>query len=84
MAKMRVLHLVSAIQFGLILSRLLSCPVLSGSKPVFQAIRDEPMKDRSPPKEPRNLKSLLAAVKKSVLWFKLYIHVSSIFLNLRG
>ncbi|XP_071690044.1 uncharacterized protein [Rutidosis leptorrhynchoides] len=38
----------------------------SSSTPFFRAVRDGPMKDRSPPGEPRIMKSLLAALKKSV------------------
>ncbi|KAI3802169.1 hypothetical protein L1987_30299 [Smallanthus sonchifolius] len=41
-------------------------PAAAGSPPIFRAIRDGPMKDRSPPGEPRIMKSLLAALKKSV------------------
>ncbi|CAI9287874.1 unnamed protein product [Lactuca saligna] len=41
-------------------------PASGGSTPVFRAIREGPMKDRSPPGEPRIMKSLLAALKKSV------------------
>ncbi|KAI3667508.1 hypothetical protein L6452_42572 [Arctium lappa] len=41
-------------------------PAVAGSTPVFRAVRDGPMKDRSPPGEPRIMKSLLAALKKSV------------------
>ncbi|KAI3788155.1 hypothetical protein L2E82_00854 [Cichorium intybus] len=41
-------------------------PAIAGSTPVFRAIRDGPMRDRSPPGEPRIMKSLLAALKKSV------------------
>lgn len=41
-------------------------PAVAGSPPVFRAIRDGPMKGRSPPGEPRIMKSLLAALQKSV------------------
>ncbi|KAL4587577.1 hypothetical protein LXL04_000449 [Taraxacum kok-saghyz] len=41
-------------------------PAIAGSTPVFRAVRDGPMRDRSPPGEPRIMKSLLAALKKSV------------------
>ncbi|KAJ9543950.1 hypothetical protein OSB04_023657 [Centaurea solstitialis] len=41
-------------------------PAVAGSTPVFRAVRDGPMKDRSPPGEPRIMKSLLAALKTSV------------------
>ncbi|KAK9069196.1 hypothetical protein SSX86_013312 [Deinandra increscens subsp. villosa] len=41
-------------------------PAAAGSPPVFRAVRDGPMKDRSPPGEPRIMKSLLAALKTSV------------------
>ena len=44
----------------------IDCLVFPGSPPVFRAIRHGPMKDRSPPGEPRIMKSLLAALKKSV------------------
>ncbi|KAF5771929.1 hypothetical protein HanRHA438_Chr13g0581931 [Helianthus annuus] len=41
-------------------------PAAAGSPPIFRAIRNGPMKDRSPPGEPRIMKSLLAALQKSV------------------
>nr|XP_043610297.1 uncharacterized protein LOC122582018 [Erigeron canadensis] len=41
-------------------------PAAAGSTPFFRAVRDGPMKDKSPPGEPRIMKSLLAALKKSV------------------
>ncbi|XP_076899656.1 uncharacterized protein LOC143553562 [Bidens hawaiensis] len=41
-------------------------PATAGSPPIFRAIRDGPMKDKSPPGEPRIMKSLLAALQKSV------------------
>ncbi|KAI7731560.1 hypothetical protein M8C21_006141, partial [Ambrosia artemisiifolia] len=41
-------------------------PAADGSPPIFRAIREGPMKDRSPPGEPRIMKSLLAALQKSV------------------
>ncbi|KAI3811661.1 hypothetical protein L1987_21388 [Smallanthus sonchifolius] len=41
-------------------------PAAGGLPPIFRAIREGPMKDRSPPGEPRIMKSLLAALKKSV------------------
>ncbi|GAV57636.1 hypothetical protein CFOL_v3_01173, partial [Cephalotus follicularis] len=37
-----------------------------GSGPVFRAIRNGPLKDKSPPGEPRIMRSLLQALKKSV------------------
>lgn len=41
-------------------------PAVAGSTPFFRAVRDGPKKDQSPPGEPRIMKSLLAALKKSV------------------
>ncbi|KAJ4830118.1 hypothetical protein Tsubulata_001332 [Turnera subulata] len=41
-------------------------PASGGSGPIFRAIRNGPLKDKSPPGEPRIMKSLLAALQKSV------------------
>ncbi|KAD3336333.1 hypothetical protein E3N88_31852 [Mikania micrantha] len=41
-------------------------PAAGDLPPVFRAVRYGPMKDRSPPGEPRIMKSLLAALQKSV------------------
>ncbi|XP_043701483.1 uncharacterized protein LOC122651957 [Telopea speciosissima] len=47
----------------------IDCTVFSateGSGPIFRAIRNGPLKDQSPPGEPRIMRSLLQALKKSV------------------
>ncbi|KAJ7976153.1 Plant organelle RNA recognition domain [Quillaja saponaria] len=41
-------------------------PATSNSGPVFRAIRNGHLKDKSPPGEPRIMRSLLQALKKSV------------------
>ncbi|KAF8006864.1 hypothetical protein BT93_K1001 [Corymbia citriodora subsp. variegata] len=41
-------------------------PPTDGSVPIFRAIRNGQMKDQAPPGEPRIMRSLLAALKKSV------------------
>lgn len=41
-------------------------PATSGSGPIFRAIRNGPLKENSPPGEPRIMGSLLQALKKSV------------------
>ncbi|KAH7512192.1 uncharacterized protein LOC107416319 [Ziziphus jujuba] len=41
-------------------------PATNGSGPVFRAIRNGPLKDESPPGEPRIMRSLLQALQKSV------------------
>ncbi|XP_030925434.1 uncharacterized protein LOC115952401 isoform X2 [Quercus lobata] len=41
-------------------------PATADSGPVFRAIRNGPLKDQSPPGEPRIMRSLLEALKKSV------------------
>ncbi|KAJ4979106.1 hypothetical protein NE237_009886 [Protea cynaroides] len=41
-------------------------PAIEGSSPVFLATRNGPLKDQSPPGEPRIMRSLLQALKKSV------------------
>ncbi len=41
-------------------------PATDGSGPTFRAIRNGPLKDQSPPGEPRIMTSLLQALKKSV------------------
>ncbi|KAL6336674.1 hypothetical protein AAG906_035988 [Vitis piasezkii] len=41
-------------------------PATDGSGPTFRAIRNGPLKDQSPPGEPRIMRSLLQALKKSV------------------
>ncbi|XVE96382.1 hypothetical protein REPUB_Repub02eG0216700 [Reevesia pubescens] len=41
-------------------------PAADGSGPVFRAIRNGPLKDQSPPGEPRIMRSLLQALQKSV------------------
>ncbi|KAK3405767.1 hypothetical protein EUGRSUZ_K02566 [Eucalyptus grandis] len=41
-------------------------PPADGSAPIFQAIRNGQLKDQAPPGEPRIMRSLLAALKKSV------------------
>ncbi|XP_057969844.1 uncharacterized protein LOC131159115 isoform X2 [Malania oleifera] len=44
----------------------LVCPAAGGSGPIFRATRNGPLKDRPPPGEPRIMRSLLSALKKSV------------------
>ncbi|XP_021619819.1 uncharacterized protein LOC110620405 isoform X2 [Manihot esculenta] len=44
----------------------LAFPATSGSGPIFRAIRNGPLKDQSPPGEPRIMRSLLQALQKSV------------------
>ncbi|KAL6840100.1 hypothetical protein ACP4OV_029910 [Aristida adscensionis] len=41
-------------------------PATASSGPVFQAIRNGPMKDKEPPGEPRIMRSLLQALQKSI------------------
>lgn len=41
-------------------------PAMGGSGPMFRAIRNGPLKDQPPPGEPRIMRSLLAALQKSV------------------
>ncbi|KAL6616422.1 hypothetical protein ACP70R_038692 [Stipagrostis hirtigluma subsp. patula] len=41
-------------------------PATATSGPVFQAIRNGPMKDKEPPGEPRIMRSLLQALQKSI------------------
>ena len=41
-------------------------PATDGTGPTFRAIRNGPLKDLSPPGEPRIMRSLLQALKKSV------------------
>ncbi|KDP37334.1 hypothetical protein JCGZ_06788 [Jatropha curcas] len=41
-------------------------PATAGSGPIFRAIRNGPLKDKSPPGEPRIMRSLLQALQKSV------------------
>lgn len=41
-------------------------PPTDGSIPMFQATRNGPLKDQPPPGEPRIMRSLLGALKKSV------------------
>lgn len=41
-------------------------PATDGSGPVFRAIRNGALKDQPPPGEPRIMRSLLQALKKSV------------------
>ncbi|XVF76165.1 hypothetical protein PTKIN_Ptkin13bG0244300 [Pterospermum kingtungense] len=41
-------------------------PATDGSGPMFRAIRNGPLKDESPPGEPRIMRSLLQALQKSV------------------
>ncbi|OWM79073.1 uncharacterized protein LOC116194649 [Punica granatum] len=41
-------------------------PPTEGSVPIFRAIRNGPLKDQPPPGEPRIMRSLLGALKKSV------------------
>lgn len=41
-------------------------PATDGSGPMFRAIRNGPLKDQSPPGEPRIMRSLLQALQKSV------------------
>ncbi|KAF2289705.1 hypothetical protein GH714_038093 [Hevea brasiliensis] len=41
-------------------------PATGGSGPIFRAIRNGPLKDKSPPGEPRIMRSLLQALQKSV------------------
>lgn len=41
-------------------------PATAVSGPIFRAIRNGPLKDRSPPGEPRIMRSLLEALQKSV------------------
>ncbi|KAF5737434.1 hypothetical protein HS088_TW13G00314 [Tripterygium wilfordii] len=41
-------------------------PATAGSGPIFRAIRNGALKDKSPPGEPRIMRSLLAALKKSI------------------
>ncbi|XP_059646655.1 uncharacterized protein LOC132293269 isoform X2 [Cornus florida] len=41
-------------------------PAPDGTGPIFRAVRNGPLKDQSPPGEPRIMRSLLGALKKSV------------------
>ncbi|KAJ9181363.1 hypothetical protein P3X46_009500 [Hevea brasiliensis] len=41
-------------------------PATGGSGPIFRAIRNGPLRDKSPPGEPRIMRSLLQALQKSV------------------
>ncbi|KAF7818808.1 hypothetical protein G2W53_024263 [Senna tora] len=41
-------------------------PATDNSAPIFRAIRNGPLKDKEPPGEPRIMRSLLGALKKSV------------------
>ena len=41
-------------------------PATADSGPIFRAIRNGSLKDRSPPGEPRIMRSLLLALQKSV------------------
>ena len=41
-------------------------PAIDGSAHIFRATRNGPLKDKSPPGEPRIMRSLLEALKKSV------------------
>lgn len=41
-------------------------PPTEGSIPTFRAVRNGPLKDQPPPGEPRIMRSLLGALKKSV------------------
>ncbi|KAF8397917.1 hypothetical protein HHK36_016842 [Tetracentron sinense] len=41
-------------------------PATEGSSPIFRALRNGPLKGQSPPGEPRIMRSLLGALKKSV------------------
>ncbi|XWS66638.1 hypothetical protein CRYUN_Cryun05aG0217500 [Craigia yunnanensis] len=41
-------------------------PATDGSGPIFRAIRNGPLKDQSPPGEPRIMRSLLQALQKSI------------------
>ena len=41
-------------------------PATDSSGPIFRAIRNGPLKAQSPPGEPRIMRSLLAALQKSV------------------
>lgn len=41
-------------------------PATGNSAPIFRAIRNGPLKDKEPPGEPRIMRSLLLALKKSV------------------
>ncbi|XP_065857544.1 uncharacterized protein [Euphorbia lathyris] len=41
-------------------------PATSGSGPIFRAVRNGPLKEKQPPGEPRIMRSLLEALKKSV------------------
>jgi hypothetical protein len=42
------------------------CQATDGTGPVFRAIRNGPLKDQTPPGEPRIMRSLLQALQKSV------------------
>lgn len=41
-------------------------PAPDGTGPIFRAVRNGPLKDQTPPGEPRIMRSLLQALQKSV------------------
>lgn len=57
-------------------------PATADSGPVFRAIRNGPLKDQSPPGEPRIMRSLLEALKKSVEIARVWTNILCVICNI--